>query len=454
MSTLTHIQTSETEKPSSFDAHHPPSKKLLSDCVHCGFCLPACPTYVLWGEEMDSPRGRIYMMAKASQGEAPLDDHFREHMDNCLGCMACMTACPSGVQYNKLIEDTRAQVERNIPRSAQDSLFRKLLFAVFPYASRLRMLALPLQAYQRLGLQRMVRSSGLLSLLPQKLATMESLSPTVPKSLSQQLPAFTPAEGNVERKVRVGMLEGCVQQVFFQHVNDATRRVLAAEGYDVVIPKDNGCCGALMVHTGEEEGARAFARRMIAAFEAADVEYIVINAAGCGSTMKEYGYLLADDPIWSERAKAFAAKCRDISEVLLLHAPRQTRHPLRLRVAYQDACHLRHAQGIHAEPRTLLRGIPELDLVDVAEANLCCGSAGVYNLLHPQPAQELGDRKVANLVATKAKALISANPGCLLQLQAGLRRNGLSEMPTFHMVELIDASIRGITANELVQRKN
>lgn len=454
MANLTHIQNSSAERPSSFDAHHPPSKKLLADCVHCGFCLPACPTYVLWGEEMDSPRGRIYMMAKANQGEAPLDDRFRQHMDNCLGCMACMTACPSGVQYDRLIEDTRAQVERNIPRSAEDRLFRRLLFAVFPYANRLRLLAWPLGLYQKLGLQQRLRSSGLLSLLPGKLASMEALAPTVPNQGHRRLPAFTPAESLTGDRVRVGMLEGCVQQVFFQHVNDATRRVLAAEGYDVVIPQQNGCCGALMVHTGEEEGARAFARKMIAAFEAAQVEYVVINAAGCGSTMKEYGYLLRDDPAWSERAKAFAAKCRDISEVLLLHPPRRKRHPLPLRVAYQDACHLRHAQGIHAEPRTLLRSIPELDVVDVAEANLCCGSAGVYNLLHPQPAQELGDRKVANLIATKAEALISANPGCLLQLQAGLRRKGLAEMPTFHMVELIDASIRGSSVRELLQQKH
>jgi glycolate oxidase iron-sulfur subunit len=245
------------------------------------------------------------------------------------------------------------------------------------------------------------------------------------------------------------MLAGCVQQVFFQHVNDATRRVLAAEGYDVLVAGESSCCGALMLHSGEEEDARIFARRMIADFEAADVDYIAINAAGCGSTMKEYGYLLRDDPEWADRAKTFSAKCKDISEILLLHPPIQRRHALPMRVAYQDACHLRHAQGIHAEPRSLLRAIPELDLVEVAEANLCCGSAGVYNLLHPQPANELGDRKVANLLATKADALISANPGCLLQLQAGLRRRGVPQMPTYHMVELLDASIRGVAVGDL-----
>lgn len=452
MAHLTQIAPADTAKPSSFDAHNPPSKDLLADCVHCGFCLPACPTYVLWGEEMDSPRGRIYMMAKASQGEAPLDQNFRQHMDNCLGCMACMTACPSGVQYNKLIEDTRPQIERHIPRPADDSAFRKMLFATFPFTNRLRIMALPMLVYQRIGLQKLVRASGLLKLLPKRFAAMEALLPTVPDSLFHKLPAVTSA--TTKKRLRIGMLAGCVQQVFFQHVNEATLRVLSAEGYEIIVPQQQSCCGALMVHSGIEDEARSLARKMIALFEKADVEYIVINAAGCGSTMKEYEYLLRDDPAWAERAKAFSAKCRDISEILLLHPPQQIRNPLPLRVAYQDACHLRHAQGIHTEPRALLRGIPQLDVAEISEASLCCGSAGVYNLLHPEPANELGDRKVENLLAAKAQALISANPGCLLQLQAGLRRRGVAQIPTFHMVELIDASIRGISADDLLNRKN
>ena len=441
----------EAPRPSSFDAHNPPSKELLSDCVHCGFCLPACPTYVLWGEEMDSPRGRIYMIAKASQGEAPLDQNFRQHMDNCLGCMACMTACPSGVQYDKLIEDTRPQIERNISRTPADRMFRKFLFAVFPFAGRLRLMALPMFVYQRTGLQRLVRASGLLKLVPERLATMEALLPTVPNSLFHKLSGFTPS---VRKGPRVGMLTGCVQQVFFQHVNEATLRVLSAEGYEVVIPLQQPCCGALMLHSGVEEAARSMARKMIAIFENEDVDYIVINAAGCGSTMKEYGHLLRDDPVWADRAKAFSAKCRDVSEILLMRESQTARNPISLRVAYQDACHLRHAQGIHAEPRSLLRSIPNLDVAEIGEANLCCGSAGVYNLLHPQPARELGDRKVGNLLAANAQALISANPGCLLQLQAGLRRRGMDQVPMFHMVELLDASIRGISAEELLKRRN
>jgi glycolate oxidase iron-sulfur subunit len=433
--------------PSAFDTHHPPEKQHIDDCVHCGFCLPACPTYVLWGDEMDSPRGRIYMIKKASEGAAPLDPRFRQHMDNCLGCMACLTACPSGVEYNKLIEPTRAQIERNIPRSLPDRLFRNLLFATFPHPTRLRLLALPLGLYQRSGLQSVIRRSGLLKLLPARLAAMESLLPAVPAHLFRKLPERTaPA---VTRR-RVGMLAGCVQQVFFPHVNAATARVLAAEGCEIIIPSAQACCGALHLHSGEEAPALALARRMIAAFEAAQVDTIVINAAGCGSTMKEYGYLLRDDPAWASRASAFAAKCKDISEILCDLPPQAPRHPLPLRVAYHDACHLQHAQAIHAEPRRLLAGIPALEVAEIPESSLCCGSAGVYNLLNPETANQLGDRKVENLLTTRAQAVLSANPGCLLQLQQGLRRRGLQTLPTFHMVELLDASIRGLSAEQLL----
>jgi len=432
----------EPVKPSNFDAHKPPETALIEDCVHCGFCLPACPTYVLWGEEMDSPRGRIYMMKKSAQGEAPLDQRFGLHMDNCLGCMACMTACPSGVQYNKLIEDTRAQVERNIPRSTADGLFRKMLFATFPYANRLRLLAGPMLVYQRSGLQKLLRATGLLRLLPPRLAQMESLLPRVPTGFLRGLPNQVSPASTPRR--RVGMLSGCVQQVFFQHVNLATARVLAAEGCEVIIPQAQQCCGALMLHSGLDEEASALARTMIAAFEAANVDTIVINAAGCGSTMKEYGHLLREDPAWAARAAAFSAKCKDIAEILCELPAQAPRHPLPMRVAYHDACHLRHAQAIHAEPRQLLATIPGLDVAEIEEASLCCGSAGVYNLLHPEPANQLGDRKVENLIATKAEAVISANPGCLLQLMSSLRRRGLAAMPTFHMVELLDASIRNV----------
>jgi len=466
MPQLTTIQSAER---SSFDPHHAPDKELLADCVHCGFCLPACPTYVLWGEEMDSPRGRIYMMQSAANGNAPLDPTFRRHMDNCLGCMACMTACPSGVQYDKLIEDTRAQVERNIPRTTADSLFRRLLFATFPYPARLRFLAAPLFLYQRSGLQFLVRKSGLLKLLPKRLAAMEDLLPTVRMSShsATRLSSRSAAEGsasalptnnqqptisNPSCRRRVGMLTGCVQSVFFGHVNEATARVLSAEGCEVITPPNQPCCGALMVHSGLDDQAAAMARTIIALFEAANVDTIVINAAGCGSTMKEYGHLLRDDPQWSARAAAFSAKCKDITEILCELPPLAPRNPLPVRIAYHDACHLRHAQGIHQQPRQLLAAVPGLEVAEIAESSLCCGSAGVYNLLNPEPAQQLGDRKVAHLLEAHASAIVSANPGCLLQLMSGLRRRGEKQLPTFHMVELLDASIRGVSADALLGR--
>lgn len=435
--------------PSSFDAHHPPEKKYLDECVHCGFCLQACPTYLLWGEEMDSPRGRIYMIKKAAAGEAPLDSCFRQHMDRCLGCMACMTACPSGVQYSKLIEPARAQIERNLRRGWGDSIFRKLLFVTFPHPARLRLLALPLLLYQKSGLRWLVRAAGTQKLLPKRLAAMEALLPEAPGHLLNKLPS-TIAPKTAPRR-RVGMLAGCVQQVFFSHVNAATARVLAAEGCEVVIPREQPCCGALMLHSGMEEEAAVLARKMIATFEATEVDTIVINSAGCGSTMKEYGHLLRDDPAWAGRAAAFSAKCKDISEILCELEPQAPRHPLKVRVAYHDACHLQHAQGVREQPRRLLSGIPGLEVAEIPEASLCCGSAGVYNLLQPETANELGSRKVENLLTTGAQAVISANPGCLLQLMNGLRRRGLKAMPAFHMVELLDASIRGISAQRLLQ---
>jgi glycolate dehydrogenase iron-sulfur subunit len=436
---------------SSPEAGKKPEMKYISDCVHCGFCLPACPTYVLWGEEMDSPRGRIYMMRKAVEGDAPLDARFRTHMDNCLGCMACMTACPSGVQYNKLIEPTRALIERYVPRSRSESLFRKLIFSTFPHPARLRVLALPLLLYQKTGLRWLVRESGLARLLPRRLAAMEALLPEVPPGAFKWLPSTVQSTTTTRR--RVGMLSGCVQRVFFPQVNAATARVLAAEGCEVIIPRGQPCCGALMLHSGLDHEAAALAREMIAAFEGANVDTIVINSAGCGSTMKEYGHLLRDDPAWAARAAAFSSRCKDISEVLCELEPRAERHPLKLRVAYHDACHLQHAQGVREQPRRLLAGIPDLEVAEIPEASLCCGSAGVFNLLQPDTAAQLGARKVDNLLSTAAEAVASANPGCLLQLMNGLRMRGLKTMPAFHMIELLDASLRGQSADDLLQRR-
>ncbi|WP_026370329.1 glycolate oxidase subunit GlcF [Kallotenue papyrolyticum] len=435
------VHSRQRDATGIFDAHHPPAPELIADCVHCGFCLPTCPTYLLWGEEMDSPRGRIYLMQLGLEGQARWNPTYVSHFDRCLGCMACLTACPSGVQYDKLIEATRAQIERHYPRALPDRLFRSLIFALFPHPRRLRLLAAPLWLYQRSGLRRLVQRSGLLSLLPARLRAMEALLPPITATaLRHPLPRRLPARG--ERRLRVGLLLGCVQRVFFADVNAATARVLQAEGCEVIALPEQPCCGALLVHAGREQEAQALARRMIDVWEREQIDVLVINAAGCGSTLKEYGWLLRDDPAYAERARRFAAACRDVSEVLAGLEPRAPRHPLPLTVAYHDACHLQHAQGVRAEPRAVLSTIPGLEIREIAEAAICCGSAGIYNLVAPEPAQQLADRKVQHVLATGADVLATSNPGCLLQIMNGLRRAG-SAMPAVHPVELLDASIRG-----------
>ena len=425
----------------AFDAHHPPARELIDKCVHCGFCLPACPTYVLWGEEMDSPRGRIYLMKSGLEGRTEMSAPFVAHFDACLGCMACVTACPSGVEYGPLIEATRAQVERRFERTAADRLFRAGLFALVPHPGRLRVALAPVLLYK--WIKPLLMRSGILRLLPERLRALARLAPTVSlSSLTARVAERTPATG--ERRMTVGLLTGCVQRIAFSHVNDATVRVLAAEGCEVAAPADQGCCGALAVHSGRDEDARGYARRTIAAFEAAGVERIVVNAAGCGSSMKEYDQLLRDDPAWAERARAFAGRVRDINELLVeLGAPRATRHPLDLRVAYHDACHLAHAQGVREQPRQLLLDIPGVQLMPIGEPELCCGSAGIYNLIQPEPARELGVRKLRHITAAAADIVATANPGCTLQLLSVAEEAG-EPLLVLHPIELIDASIRGV----------
>ena len=431
--------TEPLEKPSStsaFDTHHPPAPELIDQCVHCGFCLPACPTYKLWNEEMDSPRGRIYLMKLAADGKAEMNSQWVSHFDTCLGCMSCMTACPSGVDYSKLIEATRAQIERNYPRGPIEKLFRRMIFATFPRPDRLRLLRFPLLAYQKSGLQSLVRATRLLNLLPKKLRAMEALMPTLKSG--EHVAGITPAQGT--KRGRIGLLLGCVQREFFPRVNAATARVLAAEGFEVVAPADQPCCGALMVHAGEEHGALELARKTIDVFERTNVEYIITNAAGCGSNVKEYGHQLRDDPQYAAKAKAFAAKCRDITEFLGERIPQAKRNPLKLRVAYHDACHLQHAQGIRIPPRHLLTQIPGIELLEIPEAAICCGSAGIYNLVQPDTATKLGDRKAELIAPLKPDVIATGNPGCLLQLQSALARAGYN-IPVVHTIQLLDASL-------------
>jgi glycolate dehydrogenase iron-sulfur subunit len=415
----------------AWDDHHPPELDLIRDCVHCGFCLPTCPSYQVFGSEMDSPRGRILLMRVGHEDGATVSAPMMTAFDRCLGCMACVTACPSGVQYDRLIEQTRPQLERNGPRSRGERSYRRLIYALFTHPGRLRLLV-PL-----LALARLVRPVA--ARLPTgRLRSLLTLAPKVPLSAATaRLPLVTPSTA-ATRHGSVAFLQGCVQRVLFGEVNAATVRVLAAEGWQVHAPRGPRCCGALQLHGGDEADALTLARATIAAYERYDA--VVANVAGCGSAMKDYAHLLADDPAWAERARAFSAKVRDVHELLAEHPAQARRHRIDLTVAYHDACHLAHAQGVRAQPRDLLRAIPGLTLVEPAEWELCCGSAGIYNLTQPKAAAELGARKAGNLAATGARAIAAANPGCALQIAAHLDR----PVPIHHPVVLLDASIRGV----------
>jgi glycolate oxidase iron-sulfur subunit len=455
-------------------------RSVAKDCVHCGFCLPACPTYQLWGEEMDSPRGRIHLVSQILDG-APVTAAAAEHFDRCLGCMACMTACPSGVQYDQIIEAAREWTEeavagppasevpavpaddtRRAPRSLRDRATRAVIFSVFPYPGRLRALTAPLRAAQRAHLDRVLSRTGVLGLVSPAAGAALRLAPPSSRPMpTGRFPSRVPARGT--RRAVVGMLTGCVQSVFFPQVNAATARVLAAEGCDVIIPRGQGCCGALSLHSGRIGEAVRFAQQTIETFEAAGVDAIVVNSAGCGSAMKEYERLFGhlteasgadadtspalagqlEGASWASRAAAFSARVRDLAEFLAELGVVAPRHPVPVKAAYHDACHLGHAQRITRQPRDLLREIPGLELMELRDAGMCCGSAGVYNLLQPDAARALGSRKADSVLASGASLVISANPGCTLQISAELASRG-QPVATAHTAEVLDASIRGV----------
>ena len=407
------------------------------ECVHCGFCLPACPTWVSWGAEMDSPRGRIDLYRALSDGRLPFTARATLHFDRCLGCMACLSACPSGVRFDRVIEAARERVEREVPRAPVDRLFRALLFALFPYPGRLRLAGLGLWLFRASGLGWLLRRAGWGRRLP-RLAALEALAP--PLRLSQffrRLPPRVPARG--ERRLKVGLLQGCVQRVFFPEVNAATVRVLAAEGVEVVIP-NQGCCGALSLHAGRTAEARRMAKDLLDRFEDGSFDLLVVNAAGCGSHLKDLGHLFADDPELGPRARALAARVRDVTELLASLPPRSPRAPLRSRVAWHMPCHLGHGQRLSADPRGALRTIPGIEIVELDDGGACCGSAGIYNLILPGAAAEVGARKADAVAATQAPLLASANPGCTLHLVSILRARGVP-VRALHPVELVDRAI-------------
>ena len=403
----------------------------VADCVHCGFCLDTCPTYLLWATETDSPRGRIVLIDQAIGAGGNVSDALVEHLDTCLGCLACVTACPSGVRYDRLFERARAAVEDQHERSLRERALRRVLFETLPHPGRLRLLAPLLSAGLRLGAAR----------LPDPVARLAKIAPQPPSAAERRrpLPEFTPACG--DRRGRVALLLGCVQRIFFPAVHRATITVLAAEGFDVLAPRLPDCCGALELHAGEDRAALARAQAAIAAFAAlGEIDHVVVNSAGCGSAMKEYGDLLG-----TGAARALAARVRDVSE-LLDGPPRAPRGALELRVVYHDACHLRHGQGLTAAPRAMLAAIPGLELLEVgAEAAICCGSAGIYNIVQPETAAQLGARKARHLIDTGADAVAAANPGCAAQLARHLRELG-RPLPIHHPIELVSRSLEAAEA--------
>ena len=411
-------------------SHDDVLRSLTSDCVHCGFCLPTCPTCLLWSEEMDSPRGRIQLMESHLDGTISLNTTVTGHFDACLGCMACVTACPSGVQYEKLIEATRETIETTIRRPFGDRFVRGALFKLLPYP-------------KRMGPALRLAPLGRKLPLPGRLRAMTEIAP--PWRSTEKPERSTPARG--ETRGRVGILTGCVQSVVFGTVNAATARVLAADGFEVVAPPQ-GCCGALSMHAGRGEEGRAFARRIIESFDG--VETVIVNTSGCGSHLKELGHVLGNDPHWAERAAEFSSRVRDLGEFLAGVEPRAPRHPLNLTVAMQDSCHLRHAQRLPLSSATSLKRIPGLIVREPAEQDICCGSAGIYNITQADAARELGDRKAAHVLATGAQAYASANPGCLVQVATALKRAG-RPLPALHPIEIVDASIRNLGAAGLLR---
>jgi glycolate oxidase iron-sulfur subunit len=410
-------------------------KKLLKECVHCGLCLDFCPTYRLLGHEADSPRGRIYQIRQVYEGKVSADDeNFREHIYACLDCRACQTACPSGVQYGAIIEAARAVAEP--VNASEKTIGRAILGTVFTRRPLLDAAGLSLRVYQRSGLQRLVRQTGALRVLPKRLREMEGmLGPAQGGVRRWAAPTVTPARGAV--RYRVGFIEGCIMPQLFGDTNAATVRVLAVNGCVVYSPPRQGCCGALQMHTGDRSTAQDLARRNIDAFGPLELDAIIINAAGCGSTLKEYGHLLGDDPAYASRAQDFARKVRDISEFLAAIdlVPPTTAVPIR--ATYQDACHLVHGQGIRQQPRKLLRQIPGLELVEMQDSDVCCGSAGIYNLTHPDLSLRVLDEKMDRVLATAATTVIASNPGCTMQLAYGARRRGVA-LDLVHVVDLLD----------------
>ncbi|BCJ86823.1 (Fe-S)-binding protein [Effusibacillus dendaii] len=414
----------------------PPDPDKFNVCVHCGLCLDACPTYQETGNEAQSPRGRVYLIKSVAEGKLDINDSFIDPVFRCLDCRACETACPSGVQVGALIEEARGQVRKAQPLTGVKGMISStFLKQIFPHPNRLRTLGRFMRFYQKSGLQTATRGLGIMKLFPKHLREMEAAMPQVPAKTSREaLGTVLPAIG--KKRGTVGLILGCVMDVMYADINMATARVLARNGFDVVMPEGQGCCGALQVHAGERDIAKAMARQNIDVFLAADVDYIIINAAGCGAAVKEYPELLHNDPQYHEKAETFAAKVRDVSEFLVEVGYEAPKGRVEMKITYHDACHLAHAQKIRTQPRQILRSIPGVELVEMFESDRCCGSAGIYNITHPEIAGPLLDRKMAD-VPSNVSCIAMGNPGCMMQIQVGVHRID-AKLEVAHTITLLD----------------
>lgn len=416
------------------------------DCVHCGLCTSACPTYLETGNENDSPRGRIYLMRAVTDGRIELTDKVTRHLDLCLDCRSCETACPSGVEYGRLIEPFRVKMKQQPDGQPMkpDWFHRWIMYGIFPYANRIRWALIPARIMQVLKLDRFAEAMGLTKLLPNKLQRMQRLLPQL-QTRGPELPEFLPAIG--KKRATVALFTGCVSDAMFHHVNWATARVLQQNGCDVHIPKSQGCCGAIHYHSGQGQPAMQLANQNEQAFAIDGIDAVIVNVAGCGSMLKDYGHiaheLAANDEANSQLEK-FASKIQDISEFLAGLGVVAPTRPIDMQATYHDACHLCHAQQIRSQPRELLNLIPGLELKPLAESEICCGAAGSYNLTEPEMADRLGDRKVDNILDTGAEAVIMGNVGCSLQIQSVLKSKGKEEIRVLHPIELLDMSYRGV----------
>ncbi len=401
----------------------------LYNCVHCGLCLNQCPTYSALRLEPESPRGRIHLVRAAAEGRVDLTDRFKEHIYLCLLCRACESACPSGVQYGRIAETAREHLGPSgskLARLIQNYCFTRLL----PHPGRMRVLARLLRLYQRIGLQKLFRL-----LLPKRLAEMNAMLPAIPKQFFQPIANELPAVG--QRRARVAMLNGCVMPLLFGDVNAATIRVLQRNGCEVIFPETQTCCGALNIHNGEQAAAKRMARQNIDAYLPANVDAVIVNAAGCGAAMKEYGYLLRNDAAYAEKAERFSALVKDAGEFLADLGLKGKLGRLEITVTYQDPCHLAHGQRVRNQPRALLRAIPGLELREMEGADRCCGSAGIYNITHPEMSRQLLEEKIRAVAATGASAVVAPNPGCMLQLNYGARAFG-PEVAVYHLMDLLE----------------